>query len=287
MVISASVKFFYPLVDFVLPYFPTLKIDLKKAGMKLSQKEFLAQGIFLTIFVFIISLPVFSIIFAYLLKNFLFSFISAITASSLLLVLFFISYVNYPKIIIHQKSKQIDSQISFAVIHLSTLASTKLPLNKIFEIFSSFGEYGEITREINMINNDIKMFGLDVNTAIERAIERSPSKNFTELLWGILSTNLSGGDINIYLKEKARSFIMEYRNKLKDFSHQLSIYLEIYMSAIILGAIFFLILTSIVSGISGAGAQVVFLQFFLIFIFLPLISAIFVYLIKSSSPGGE
>lgn len=287
MVISSFASFFYPLVDFALPYFPTLKMDLKKAGIKLSTKEFLARGIFFTTFAFVVSLPVFSTIFAYLLKNFLFSFLSAITASSFLLVFLFIIYVNYPKILISQKSKQIDSQISFATIHLSTLVSTKLPLHKVFEIFSNFSEYGEITKEISLINNEMKMFGLDVNKAIERAIERSPSKNLTELLWGILSTNLTGGDIEIYLKEKARSFLVEYRNKLKEFSHQISIYLEIYISAVILGAIFFLILTSIVSGISGVGAQTIFLQFFLIFIFLPLISAIFIYLIKSSCPSGE
>lgn len=287
MVVPNLVSFFYPIVDFALPYFPTLKIDLKKAGIKLAPKEFLAQGIFFITLAFVISLPVFSTIFAYILKNFLFSFLSAITASSFLLTFLFIFYVNYPKIVISQKSRQIDTQISFAVIHLSTLASTKLPLNKIFEIFSNFTEYGEITKEISMISNEIKMFGLDVNTAIERAIERSPSKNFTELLWGILSTNLTGGNIEIYLKEKARSFLLEYRNKLREFSHQISIYLEIYMSAVILGAIFFLILTSIVSGISGTGRQTIFLQFFLIFMFLPLISAIFVYLIKSSYPGGE
>jgi flagellar protein FlaJ len=194
--------------------------------------------------------------------------------------------VNYPKLVIGQKSKRIDDQISFATVHLSTLTSTKLPLNKVFEIFSKFGSYGEITNEISRINNDIKMFGLDVNTALERAVERAPSKNLKELLWGILSTNMSGGDIEIYLKEKSRNFMSEYRTKLRDFSQQLGIYLEIYITSVILGAVFFLILTSIITGIAGTGEQILTLQFFIIFLFLPLVSAVFIYMIKFITPGG-
>jgi flagellar protein FlaJ len=189
--------------------------------------------------------------------------------------------------VIGEKSKRIDNQISFAAVYLSTLASAKLPLDKVFDIFSKFGGYGEITDEISKINNDMKMFGLDVNTAIEKAVERSPSKNLKELLWGILSTNMSGGDVETYLKEKSRSFMSEYRMKLRDFSHQLGIYIEIYITAVILGAVFFLILTSIVAGIVGTSEQILTLQFFLIFIFLPAVSAVFIYLIRYISPGGE
>ncbi|MEM5878866.1 MAG: type II secretion system F family protein, partial [Candidatus Aenigmatarchaeota archaeon] len=175
---------------------------------------------------------------------------------------------------------------SFATLHLFTLVSAKLPLDKVLEIFSKFGGYGEISEEISKIQSDMKMFGLDVNTALERAVERCPSKNLKEILWGILSTNISGGEVDIYLREKAKSLMSEYRMKLRDFSHQLGIYLEIYITAVILGAVFFLILTSIVAGIAGTSEQILFLQFFLIFIFLPAISAIFIYLIKIATPGG-
>ena len=57
------------------------------------------------------------------------------------------------------------------------------------------------------INNDTKLFGLDIITALERAVERSPSKNFSELLYGLLSTIRAGGDMNIYLKQKSINFM--------------------------------------------------------------------------------
>ncbi|MEM5852765.1 MAG: type II secretion system F family protein [Candidatus Aenigmatarchaeota archaeon] len=282
-----SFKFFYPIADLLLPYFSELKSDLKKAGIKLSTHEFIAKGIFLNILIFVIGLPVLSVILAFFLKSFLFGFLSSITTCLFILSVFFIIYMNYPKLVMNQKAKRIDEKIFFATIHLSTITSSKIPLNKVFEIFSKFTGYGELTEEISKIDNDIRIFGLDVNTALERAVERSPSKKLKELLWGILSTSISGGDVEVYLKEKARNFMSEYRTKLKDFSHQLGIYLEIYITAVVLGAIFFLILTSIVSGITGVSQQLLSLQFFIIFIFLPLISGIFTYMIKTATPGGD
>ena len=59
------------------------------------------------------------------------------------------------------------------------------------------------------------------------------------------------------------------------------------LTALILGTIFFIILTSVMSGFTGAVAEdLIYMQFFLIFFFVPLISAAFIILIKSASPGG-
>ena len=284
--LQVSMRFFYPIANMILPYFSDLKSDLKKAGMKISAQEFLSQGIFLTILVFVLGLPILSVLFAYILKSFLFGFLSSITACFFIISIFFVVYVNFPKLLISQKTKRIEEQISFATVHLSTLSGAKLPLDKVIEIFSKFGGYGEVSEEISKIHADMKMFGLDVNTALERAVERCPSKNLKEVFWGILSTNVSGGDIDTYLREKSKSLMSEYRIKLRDFSHQLGIYLEIYITTVILGAVFFLILTSIFAGITGTSQQILLLQFFLIFIFLPAVSAIFIYLIKISTPAG-
>lgn len=282
-----AMRIFYPMTENALPYFTNLKSDLKRADVKLTVQEFLSNGIMISFLVFTFELPALSFIFGILLKSFLFGFISSFTFSLFITVLFFIFYVNAPKFTIRSKAKKIDDSLPFATTHLATISSSKLPFNKVIEIFSKLGFYGELGKEISRLVNDMKYMGLDVNTALEREIDRTPSKNFKELMYGILSTNRSGGDMSVYLNEKAKSFLAEYRRRLYEFSHQLSLFIEIYLTAIVLGAVFFVILTSIISGIGGIGGNVVLLQFFLIFIFLPLISAVFIYLIKSSTPGGE
>jgi flagellar protein FlaJ len=189
--------------------------------------------------------------------------------------------------VIKKRERTIDYALPFATLYLSTFASSKLPFYKSLETFSKVTEYDEISEEFSLINNDLKTFGLDINTALERAVERSPSKNFKELLWGVLSTIRAGGNLDTYLKEKARNFMNENRRKVYEFSHNLTAFIEVYLTAIVVGAIFFTILTAIISGISGMSVDVISLQFILIFLFIPLVSIGFIYLVKAASPGGE
>jgi len=271
-----------------LELFTELKKDLKKSGLRKSLEEYLSMSIFTCIILFIIELPVFSLIFSLLGLGFFFSFFMAITTSVLICAFFFLLFINYPKFIIRDKAREIEITLPFAGIYLSSIASSRLPPHRIFEIFSQFKEYGELNEEIKKIVTDMKVFGLNVYDSLERAVERTPSKELRDLLWAALSTLKAGGDLSIYLDEESKTFLSEYKRKLNEFAHSLSIYLEIYLTALVLGTIFFIILTSVMSGFTGIVAEnVLFIQFFLIFFFIPLISTAFIILIKSSSPGGE
>lgn len=283
-----SFRMFSQFSERISYYFADVKLNLKRAKIKLSLQEYISIAVMTCFVVFITSFPILSFIFAFVFQTFLFSFLTSFTVSILLTVGVFLLLMNYPKLIIKEKAKHIDNALPFAALYLSTIASSKLPVHKIFEIFSKFGEYGELTNEIRSIKNDMDVFGLDIITALERAVERSPSKLFKEMIWGMLSTIRSGGDLAVYLKETAVNMINEYRRQLYEFSHQLTIYIEVYLTTIVLGAIFFTILSSIMSGIAETGAaNIIVLQFLLIFIFIPLVSILFILLIKSITPGGE
>jgi len=268
--------------------FEDLKKDLKMSGMKKTLEEYLSMAILTCLILFVIELPLFSIIFSMLNLGFLFSFFMAVTTSILICASFFVLFINYPKFIIRDKARSVERILPFAGIYLSTIASSRLPPHKIFEIFSKFKEYGEITKEAKRIVTDMRMFGLNVYDSLERAVDRTPSRELRDLFWAILSTLKAGGDLHVYLAEESKTFLTNYRRKLNEFARSLAIYLEIYLTALVLGTIFFIILTSVMSGFTGIVAQnMVFVQFFLIFFFIPLISVAFIILIKASSPGGE
>ncbi len=271
-----------------LEVFSDLKKDLKRSGMRKTLEEYLSTSFLMCIILFVIELPIFSLIFSLLNLGFLFSFFMAITTSFLVCSFFFLMFVNYPKFLIRDKARSIEKTLPFAGIYLSTIASSRLPPHRIFEIFSKFKEYGEVSYEAKRIVTDMKMFGLNVYDSLEKAIDRTPSKELRDLFWTILSTLKAGGDLHVYLSEKSKGFLTDYRRRLDEFSHSLSIYLEIYLTALVLGTIFFIILTSVMSGFTGMVAEnIIFVQFFLIFLFVPLISVAFIILIKSSSPGAE
>lgn len=284
---ALAFRLFNSVSEKAVKYFSDVKFDLKKANAGYSLQEYLSIAIFTSLLAFMIQLPVLSFLFGFVFKSFLFSFVFSVTLSFGTTIFVFLFILNYPKLTIKDKEKDIDNNIPFAALYLSTVAGSKLPLHKTFEIFSKFAAEGEMKRQINEINEDVKVFGIDINTALERAVQRSPSKNLKELIYGMLSTIRSGADLPVYLKEKSTSFMAEYRRKLYEFSRALTVYIEVYLTSIVLGAIFFTILTAIISGISGAAGNIILLQFFLVFVFLPLISVIFILLVKSVTPGGE
>jgi archaellum biogenesis protein FlaJ (TadC family) len=277
--------------DYLEPHltlFSDLKKDLKKSRMKKTLLEYLSTTLLTCMILFVVELPVFSLIFSLLGLGFLFSLFMATTVSILICGLFFVIFVNYPKFLISDKAKSIEKSLPFAGIYLSTIASSQLPPHKIFEIFSRFEEYGELTKEMKRIVTDMDMFGLNVYDSLAKSVDRTPSKDLKDLYWTIISTLKAGGDLPTYLFEKSKTFLEDYRRKLKEFAHSLSIYLELYLTALVLGSIFFIILTSVMSGFAGgAASDMIYIQFFLIFFFIPLISAAFIVLIKASSPGGE
>jgi flagellar protein FlaJ len=278
---------FGPISETIAYYLTDLKSDLKKSKIKVSAQEYISKTLLKSFLIFLIILPALSFILAYLVQEFLFAFITSVTISLIISMATFTVAINYPKFVMQSKAKKIDNNLPFASIYLSTVAGSRLPLHKAFEIFSKFSGYGEVAKETAEMVNDIKAFGLDLDTAIERQMERTPSKKLTELLWGILSVFRAGGDLNIYLREKSATFMAEYRRNIYEFSHTLTIYIELYLTSVVLGTIFFTILTAIIAGIGGAQGNVIFLQFFLIFILLPLISVAFIFIIRTSTPGGE
>ncbi|OGI14953.1 hypothetical protein A3K63_02915 [Candidatus Micrarchaeota archaeon RBG_16_49_10] len=283
-----ALRLFRKSVEGQSSFFTEVRSDLKKSALKLTVEEYVSTAILTCVILFMVEFPLFSYIFSLLGLGVAFSIFLSITASFSICMLFFLIFMNYPKVIIKEKAKSIERNLPFAGIYLSTIASSGLPPHKIFEIFSQFEEFGAVSKEAKYIVNDMKAFGLNILEALEKAIKRTPSKEMRELLWSILSTIKTGGDLSVFMAEKSHTFLNNYRRKLTEYSHNLTIYLEIYLTLLVLGAIFFTILTSIMSGFGGtSSSQIVPVQFFLIFFFIPLISMAFIVLISAASPGGS
>lgn len=268
-------------------FFPDMKDNLKKAAMKTSNKEYISTCLFTSFIFFLIEVPILSFSFGIIFHGVLISLLTAITVAAVLTVLIFYLFTKYPFTIIAEKSKKIDAMLPFATLYLSTIAGTRLPLDQVFRIFAENSIYPEITKEFQQMTNDMDVLGLDVNSAMQRAVNRTPSKKLKEMLYGVLSTSTSGGDVAIYLREKSNTQMGDYRRTINEFAKKITLFIEVYLTAIVLGAIFFIILTSIFSGISGTGGNIILLQSLIIFLFIPLISVGVILLVKVSSPTGE
>jgi len=260
----------------------SFKPKMKKAGIPYTGEEYASMLILASTFIplvvaFFVSL-VLVVLGASLLDAFLYFFIIALVLG---VVIFVIGYL-YPDVSISEKKKNIMNNLPFATIYMATLSSSGMSPDRIFEILSHFREFGEISLEASKITRDIEMLGMDVVTALERAADRTPSSQFRELLWGIRSTMTTGGNLSRYLIEKSRSYMADYRRFLDKFVDQMSLLMEVYITAVIVGSIFFIIMGTIL-GLMGGGEPILLVKM-IVYIGIPVMSIMFMILIAGLSP---
>lgn len=199
---------------------------------------------------------------------------------------FFLFYL-YPTIIISQKKADINNNLPFATMYLSTIAGTGAPPSSLFDLLGDFEEYGTVSEEAGKIARDVYTFGAGTTEAIRGAAQRTPSQKFEELLWGMNSILTTGGDLRAYLQEKADTYMDDYRRSLDQFTDTLSLLVEIYITLVVVGSVFLIIISTIMSSVSQQGGTtliIVALQVFAVVVLLPLASIMFIVIVKGVSP---
>ena len=259
-----------------------IKGNLKKSGIAMTSEEYasilISAAIVLPLglsFIISLTLIILGTDLLLLIPYFAISFV-------LLAAVIFAAGYMYPGMKISDIKKDIMNNLPFSTIYLTTLASSGMSPLQMFKILSHFKEFGEVSKESRRIVRDTDLLGMDITTAIERAAERTPSTQMRELLWGMRSTITTGGNLNDYLLEKSRSYMSDYRRFLDKFVDQMSILMEVYITAVVVGSIFFIIMGTIL-GLMGGGEPLLLVRM-LIYIGIPIMSIMFMILIAGMSP---
>lgn len=269
-----------------LDYFQDIRPQLSKANLDVSLPEYVSMMFFTSLIsgliVTIVLGSVWSISFGAV--GFMYSFIAAILLATLMLVLFYI----YPQIVIQRRAAKMRNALPFATMYLSTLAGTGTSVPRLFQVLSNVEEYGEVTTEAERISRDIQTFNMDAQEALRRAADRSPSREFKELMWGMNHSLSSGGSLRDFLRSRADRLMEDYRRRVEQYAEQLSLLVEMYITVVIVGSIIFTSMSVVISSFSSSidPNMIVAIQVLSVFIGLPLISGMFILLVSGLAPGG-
>ena len=282
-----SFKFFGRSLEPIVGYFDSIKYDLLKSNLGLSLTEYIYAMVFGLLLLFMVEFPTVVVITSLVLKDAVMAFLFSFTITTIILLLVFFLFYTFPSMASGKRKKNIDATLPFGTTYLATIASSGAPPIAMFKILSQFKEYGELAVETGKINRDVEAFGMDLLGAIRKTASRTPSEELKELLWGMETVISSGGNLGDFLHEKSKGFIAEYKRRLEQYSKMLSLLIEVYLTVVLVGSIFFIIMTSLMSILGGGGGvNMLFLQFVVIFIALPCASIGFIALLKAVSPSG-
>jgi len=260
---------------------------LKLARLPYTVEEYVSGILLLTILSFFVSLAV-SLVMFFLVYNY--NAITAVAVSVIVSVsisgLVWISLLSYPGYVANSRRDDIESRIAYAVTHMATLAGTGIPPIVLFKALTRFKDYGEISKECAYIVRDVEVFGKDLYSAIADAARYSPSKLWSEVLWGIVSTLRSGGNLRQYLADKAHQLVEMHEREEKKAMETLNVLTEIFMVVFVLAPVTGVIMIVFMSMLGGSvfGMDSRLLLLFIVYFILPLIGMGFIILGNLSKP---
>lgn len=279
--------------QYFLKSFEDMKTDLRKAGINVTVSEYIAVALATSALVFAIITPLFSVVSTIIIASmettiggqmYVLGLLIGLLGGVFCFTMIFLLYYSYPSLIIGERKKKINDSLPFATLYLTTVAGSGTPPIAMFKALSSFTEYGEIAKESKRISEETEIMGVNFVDAVENAARRTPSEDFRDLLWGIHSILTVGGNLRQYLHGKSIGFMQDYRRRLNQYTQQLSMFVEMYITVVLVGSVFFLVLSTIMGGVGGGSAIIVAVQLILTFVFLPIASFGFLVLIKGISP---
>ncbi len=282
----ASYIVFGPIVEAIVPSLESTRVELKRGQVNMLLEEYLSIAVLISIVSGIFAVLVGNFVFPLLLPGYS-KFMLAplfLLAAIIFSVLTFLLFMVYPSIASDSVKRGIELNLPFAVIYMATVSGSGIPPYKIFKLLADFKEYGAISREARSITVETEFFGKDIGEAMRRAAERTPSKDFKELLWGMNTMIEEGGDLRKLLSDTAIVQMELYKRRIDQYAQRLSLFLEIYLTVVVVGSIFFIIMGAIMSSMGGMDIDLLLLQKVMVYFLLPVVTIVFIALIKFTSP---
>jgi len=207
-----------------------------------------------------------------------------ITIFSLLVFggLTYVAFIMYPGIEAGNRRRNIDASLPYAINYVTSMSTAGITPAEVFRLLGDSPIYGQSSVEARYVAREIDIFGRDLIDALRLVSATTPSKRMKEFLQGAMASIASGGNLTQYFRTKADQYALENRQTQKMFLDTLGLISESYVTAMVAGTLFLIILQSIMSVLSGDNKPM--FLYAIIYIMIPLGSIAFVIMISSMTP---
>jgi len=194
----------------------------------------------------------------------------------------YLIYMVYPSIVAGERRRNIDATLPYAINYVTAMSTAGITPAEVFSLLGESPIYGESSVEARYITREINIFGKDLTDAIRVVSTYTPSERMKEFLQGAVASISAGSNLTEYFRNKAQQYTLENRQSQKVFLETLGLIAESYVTALVAGTLFLIILQSIMSIIGGDTNP--FLLYIVIYLIVPFGSIMFVILISSMTP---
>lgn len=270
-------------------YLTPLKEEMVRSNLNILFEVYVGKMVLSTVVAFGAVLISSSIVFATIFRipvllSIAIAFVAAVATAFGVLTI----YHSYPFQLITSKKASLQTSMPFAVSHMGAIASSGVPPFVIFKLLASIQEYGEVANEAKRIVRNVEAFGMDLTSAIKNVADRTPSVEFKQFLYGIVSITETGGDLKTYMENASKEALIDYRLKRQKYMQVLSTYADFYTAVLIAAPLFFISVLSIMSLIGGEilGMDIPTAIKVGVYVLMPALNTAFILFIHFTQPGG-
>lgn len=194
----------------------------------------------------------------------------------------YLVFLLYPGIRAGERRRNIDATLPYAINYITAMSSAGITPAEVFRLLGQSTIYGESAVEARYISRETDFFGKDLLDALRTVSQATPSERMREFLQGAVANISSGSNLTEYFRTKAHQYTLENNQQQKTFLETLGLIAESYVTAMVAGMLFLIILQSVMTILSG-DSNPLFL-YIIIYLIIPFGSVMFIILISSMTP---
>jgi flagellar protein FlaJ len=170
--------------------------------------------------------------------------------------------------------------------YMATLCASGLSLEGVFKAIAQEQSNEEIVKDARFVTRNIEILGMDVITAVNDLIKRTPRGSYSELLEGAIITFKAGGNLREYFLATAKVHLEEKKINVKRSTESLGIMAEMYTILLIVFPLMAVIMLSIMAIMSPdlGGFDLITLMNMLTYVMVPLFGIVMLLLMDSMVP---
>ncbi|HEX9846304.1 MAG TPA: type II secretion system F family protein [Candidatus Nitrosotenuis sp.] len=273
-------------LHFLYPRMPTLRENIRQAMMPVPFEVFVASMVLSSMIAAIVGLI--SMIAASIVLNIepIATIVLSLVASIGCAGITFGALQLSPVINAKSRATKLSEEIPHYIGYMATLCASGLSLEGIFKSISKENSNEEVVKDAKYVTRNIEVLGMDVITAVNDLIRRTPTGPYSELLDGAIITFKSGGNLREYFLATAKVHLEEKKLNVKRSTESLGIIAEIYTILLIVFPLMAIIMLSIMAIMNPdlGGFDLLTLMNMLTYVLVPLFGVVMLIMMNSMVP---
>jgi len=274
-------------VRFLYPKLSGLEKTLKHAMMPIPFEVYVCSMVFFSLIAGVIGL-IAGIVIALVvdIQPAAFAFLLPIISSAGMAQITFFILQMMPQVNVKNRASRLIDELPHFIGYMATLATSGLSLEGIFKAIAGEDAQEEIVKDAKFITRNIDVLGMDLVTAINDLIKRSPPGPYADLLEGAIITVQSGGDLKEYFIATGKVQLEEKKMSLKKSTDSLGVMAEMYTILLIVFPLMAVIMLSIMSIMSPdlAGFDLMTLMNLMTYVMVPFFGFLLLFMMDSMVP---